>query len=33
MEQVCSESGLFMSAAFTGVVKKVSREKCILFER
>ena len=32
MEQVCSESGLSVSVAFTGVVKKVEREKGILFE-
>lgn len=32
MEQVCSESGLSVSVAFTGVVKKVGREKGILFE-
>lgn len=32
MEQVCSELGLSMSAAFTIFAKKVSREKRIPFE-
>ena len=32
MEQVCSEIGLSMSAAFTIFAKKVSREKRIPFE-
>ena len=32
MEQVCSELGLSMSAAFTVFAKKVSREKRIPFE-
>ena len=32
MEQVCSDLGLSMSAAFTIFAKKVSREKRIPFE-
>lgn len=32
MEQVCSELGLTISAAFTIFAKKVSREKLIPFE-
>lgn len=32
MEQVCSELGLSMSAAFTVFAKKVSREKRIPFD-
>lgn len=32
MEQVCSELGLSMSAAFTVFARKVSREKRIPFE-
>lgn len=32
MEQVCSELGLSMSAAFTVFAKKVSRERRIPFE-
>ena len=32
MEQVCSELGLSMSAAFTVFAKKVGREKRIPFE-
>lgn len=32
MEQVCSEMGLSMSAAFTIFAKKVSRERRIPFE-
>lgn len=32
MQQVCSDLGLFMSAAFTIFAKKRGGEKCIPFE-